>query len=276
MELRECKMNNLNQISNLKSCQIDYEKNWLTIWFDNPQKRNALTFDLINDLQTIFDKIKDDTSIRGVVFRGKNEVFCSGADLKFMKKIISEDANSKKESIKLSKGLGLVFKMITELPQITVSAVEGPAMAGAFGIVCSSDLVLSMSNARFAMTETRLGLSPAQIAPYVIDRLGFSNARKLILLGFSIDGNQAYDMGLTDYLSTTKEEFNETLNSIKRQVNQCSPHALTLTKNIIRPRNEIDIDLSAKIFAECIESEEGKEGIKSFFEKKKPYWAVRS
>lgn len=269
-------MNNLNQISNLKSCQIDYEKNWLTIWFDNPQKRNALTFDLINDLQTIFDKIKDDTSIRGVVFRGKNEVFCSGADLKLMKKIISEDTNSQKESIKLSKGLGLVFKMITELPQITVSAVEGPAMAGAFGIVCSSDLVLSMSSARFAMTETRLGLSPAQIAPYVIDRLGFSNARKLILLGFSIDGNQAYDIGLADYLSTTKEEFNETLNSIKRQVNQCAPHALTLTKNIIRPRNEIDIDLSAKIFAECIESKEGKEGIKSFFEKKKPYWAVRS
>ena len=79
-----------------------------------------------------------------------------------------------------------------------------------------------------------------------------------------------------DYLSKTKEEFNETLNSIKRQVNQCAPHALTLTKNIIRPRNEIDIDLSAKIFADCIESEEGKEGIKSFFEKKKPYWAVRS
>ena len=77
-------MYNLNQISNLKSCQIDYEKNWLTIWFDNPQKRNALTFDLINDLQTIFDKIKDDTSIRGVVFRGKNEVYCSGADLKFL------------------------------------------------------------------------------------------------------------------------------------------------------------------------------------------------
>ena len=75
-------------------------------------------------------------------------------------------------------------------------------------------------------------------------------------------------MGLTDYLSTTKEEFNETLNSIKRQVNQCAPHALTLTKNIIRPRNEIDIDLSAKIFADCIESEEGKEGIKSFFEKR--------
>ena len=187
-------MNNLNQISNLKSCQIEYEKNWLTIWFDNPQKRNALTFDLIDDLQTIFKKIKDDSSIRGVVFRGKNEVFCSGADLKLMKKIISEDTNSQKESIKLSKGLGLVFKMITELPQITVSAVEGPAMAGAFGIVCSSDLVLSMSSARFAMTETRLGLSPAQIAPYVIDRLGFSNARKLILLGFSIDGNQAYDM----------------------------------------------------------------------------------
>lgn len=269
-------MNNLNQISNLKSCQIDHEKNWLTIWFDNPQKRNALTFDLIDDLQIIFDKIIDDPSIRGIVFRGKNEVFCSGADLKFMRKIISEDASSQKDSIKLSKGLGRVFKMITELPQITISAVEGPAMAGAFGIVCSSDLVLSMSDARFAMTETRLGLSPAQIAPYVIDRLGFSNARKLILLGFSIDGNQAYEIGLADYLSKTKEEFNETLISIKRQVNQCAPRALTLTKNIIRPRSEIDVDLSAKIFADCIESEEGKEGIKSFFEKKKPYWAVRS
>ena len=104
----------------------------------------------------------------------------------------------------------------------------------------------------------------------------YFNDEVLRTQGFSIDGNEAYDIGLTDYLSKTKEEFNETLNSIKRQVNQCAPHALTLTKNIIRPRNEIDIDLSAKIFAECIESEEGKEGIKSFFEKKKPYWAVRS
>ena len=147
-------------------------------------------------------------------------------------------------------------------------------MAAGFGIACSTDLLITMCNARYALTETRIGLTPAQIAPYVINRLGFANGRKLMLLGEHIDGNEALEIGLADYVADDIENLSEILENIQQQVMKCAPGAIAVTKEIIENCNTINTVRAADLFSNCLVGEEGQEGFSSFFEKRKPYWAI--
>ena len=256
-----------------KNSILELNNSWLTFWFNRPEKRNALSTDLLEDIRNTLSAIKEDRSIRGIIFRGKGGVFCAGADLDAIKKISMSGDEAYLNSLKMSEEVGEVFKMISKVPQFTVSVVEGAAMAGAFGIACASDLLVSMSDARYALTETRIGLTPAQITPYVLNRMGYATARKMLLLGNLINGKDGYDMGLVDYLVSDETEISDVISGIKKQVHQCAPNAIAITKEILSNNDQIDSERAAEMFSSCIVSEEGREGIASFFEKRKPYWA---
>jgi len=262
----------MSELPKTKHCILELKDSWLTIWFNRPEKRNALSSDLLNDIKLTLSATNKDRSIRGIIFRGKGGIFCAGADLEGIKKIASGVDQAHENSLKMSFEVGELFRMINNAPQVTVSAIEGAAMAGAFGIACASDLILTMKDAKFALTETRIGLTPAQIAPYVINRLGFSKAKKLMLLGSMIDGNKAYELGLADYIANTYDEFSQILLNIKDEVKKCAPNAVAITKEILSLNQGIDPKRAAKFFSNCILNEEGREGITSFFEKRKPYW----
>ena len=257
-----------------KNSILELNNSWLTFWFNRPEKRNALSSDLLGDIRNTLSAIKEDRSIRGIIFRGKGGVFCAGADLDAIKKISMSGDEAYSNSLKMSEEVGEVFKMISKAPQFTVSVVEGAAMAGAFGIVCATDLLVTMADAKYALTETRIGLTPAQIAPYVLNRLGFAKARKMMLLGSLIDGTDAYEIGLADYLVDKEEEIVDVLSDIKKQVQKCAPNALALTKEIISENNFVDPKRAAEFFSSCIVNDEGREGFNSFFEKREPYWAM--
>ncbi len=257
-----------------KNSILELNNGWLTFWFNRPEKRNALSTDLLGDIRNTLSAIKEDRSIRGIIFRGKGGVFCAGADLDAMKKISMSGDKAYSNSLKMSKEVGEVFKMISKAPQFTVSVVEGAAMAGAFGIICATDLLVTMADAKYALTETRIGLTPSQIAPYVFNRLGFAKARKMMLLGSLINGRDAYEIGLADYLVDKEEKIIDILFDIKQQVKKCAPNALALTKEIISGNSHVDTKRAAEYFSSCIVNEEGREGFNSFFEKRKPYWAM--
>ena len=176
-------------------------------------------------------------------------------------------------AVAMSKQAGSIFEAISKSPQITVSVVEGAAMAGAFGIACATDLLVTMSDARYALTETKIGLTPAQIAPYVLNRLGFAQARKLLLLGTSFNGQKAFDLGMADYVADNEEELLLHIQVIKSKVKKCAPNAVAVTKKIIFSNNNIDLINAAELFSDSIVHEEGREGLASFFEKRKPSWA---
>ena len=146
-------------------------------------------------------------------------------------------------------------------------------MAGAFGIACASDLLVTMTDAKYALTETRIGLTPAQITPYVLNRMGFAKARKMLLLGSLISGKEAYEIGLADYLVNNESEINDVISKIKKEVQKCAPNAIAITKEILSNDDLINSERAAELFSSCIVSEEGREGLASFFEKRKPYWA---
>ena len=255
-----------------QNCILELKNSWLTIWLNRPEKRNALSEDLIEEIKRTLKSIKDNRSIRGIIFRGKGGVFCAGADLNDLKKIANSGNESRGLALKMSKKVGELFELISKTPQITVSVVEGAAMAGAFGIACTTDFLISMSNAKYALTETKIGLTPAQIAPYVLNRFGFRQGRKLLLMGTIFDGDKGYQMGMVDYLAENDEELNKHIMTIKENVKKCSPNAIAITKEVLFSNYNINVTKAAEYFSDCVIHEEGREGFSSFFEKRKPGW----
>ena len=174
----------------------------------------------------------------------------------------------------MSTKIGSILEIINKAPQITVSVVEGASMAGGFGVACTTDLLITMADARYALTETKIGLTPAQIVPYVLNRLGFAQARRLMLLGSSFNAQKAFDMGMADYIAHNEDQLNELIDKIKSDVKKCAPNAIAITKQIISENHVIDPKKAAELFSDCVVHEEGREGFASFFEKRKPYWNV--
>ncbi len=255
-----------------KHCILELKKGWLTIWFNRPEKRNALSDRLLNEIKIALETVETNRKVRGIIFRGKGGVFSAGADLKNLKMIASSGDEARELAVKMSTKVGQIFSKISNTPQVTISVVEGAGMAGAFGIACATDILITMADAKYALTETKIGLTPAQIMPYVISRLGFSQARELMLLGTAFNGQQAYSMGMADYLAQNKNELDQNIQNIKDKVRKCAPNAIAITKNAMASIHTINIDKAASLFSDSVVHEEGREGFASFFEKRKPYW----
>lgn len=259
------------------SLDLELDDSWLTVWFNQPHRRNVLTAEAGDEIRAVCASLQGQRDIRGVTFRGRGSVFCAGADLALLK---SDDATGvDREFIKqYSRGGGEMFHAVNELPQVTVMAVEGAAIAGGLGLVCAGDVVVVERAAKFSLTETMIGLSPAQIAPLVIQRLGRRLARRLILTGATFDGSQALELGLADYVVDGAEGMDRALADIEKQVRRCAPGAVADTKKLILGLSNLSkqeqIDLAADVFAERVMSDEGREGVASFMEKRKPDWAA--
>jgi len=263
----------MKNLPNTENLILEYSHGWLDIWFNSIENRNALSDGLITDLFRVFGSINNNRKIRGITLRGKGNVFCAGADLKAIKKISEEGPDAKDMAFKISLTYGNLFKVINQAPQVIVSVTEGYALAGGFGIACASDLIITMPDTKFALSETRIGLTPSQISPYMINRLGYSNARKMMLIGLKITGKEAMEIGIVDYLANDNRNLEDILNNIKEQVLRCSPNSIAITKNILTSKNQyLDPEKAAHFFRDCIVSEEGKEGIKSFFDNRYPKW----
>ena len=255
------------------SLLIEHSNGWVTIWFNQIKNRNAITNNIVDELFSIFNFLNDDREVRGITLRGKGGIFCAGVDLKSLKKMTDTSINAKSLAFEMSIRIGELFKVINSAPQIVVAVTEGAAIAGGFGIACSADLILTMPETKFSLSETRIGLTPAQISPYVINRLGYSLARKMMLLGARIDGREAMKIGIADYI-VNDSNLEEILDSIKEQVFKCSPNAIAITKRVLTVNEYIDPQKAANLFSDCVVSDEGQEGINSFFEKRKPFWIM--
>ena len=162
-------------------------------------------------------------------------------------------------------------------PQVVIARIEGAAMAGGFGMACCADVVICEAAARFAMTETMIGLSPAQISPFVIQKLGFATARRLMLTAARFDGAEAHALGFADFVGETVGELDGHELQIRSQVLRCAPGAIADTKALILAQGAMTraetITAAAENFAGRMLSEEGKEGVASFVEKRKPAWS---
>jgi isohexenylglutaconyl-CoA hydratase len=154
---------------------------------------------------------------------------------------------------------------------------DGAAMAGGLGLLCTGDIVVVTKDCKFALTETTLGILPAQIAPFVADRIGLSKARRIMLTAARFTGEEAFKIGLADFLADDASDLMNIENEIKKGVLKCAPKANAVTKEIVLATRYLSreemIKFAAKGFSKQMLSDEGMEGIASFIEKRKPKWS---
>lgn len=268
-------MQNLPDTNRLETVLHD---GWLTIWLNNPKNKNAIDDLMCTELLTVMDAIRDDRTVRGITLRGKNGVFCSGGDLKSFNAMQAPGV-SHAEVAKMNRGIGDVLLALNEMPQVVICLVEGAAIAGGLGLMCCGDIIIGTEDAKFSLTETMLGIPPAQIAPFVVARVGLPMARRIMLTGARFKGVEALGYGLLDETAVDVEALEEIEANLKRGVLKCGPNAIAATKHLIlssRERSGAEMmDHAADVFATCMLSDEGKEGISSFVEKRKPNWSPK-
>lgn len=252
---------------------------WLTLWLNRPESRNALSVELIVDLTAALGSARDDRSIRGITLRGKGGTFCAGGDLKGFREITS-GGKTVEEVTDISIAGAELFRLVQTMPQVVVALVEGAAMAGGLGMICAADMVAVTRDAKFALTETMIGIPPAQIAPYVVGRIGLAEARRIMLTGARFDGAEAARIGIANVAVDDVAGLDSFEAEVRRGVLRCAPGANAMTKEILLAAQGVSADdlprFAGERFARCLLGEEGREGVASFLEKRKPAWAAEA
>lgn len=248
---------------------------WLTLRLNRPEARNALSEVMVAELTAALKAAAADPDLRGVTLRGEGTVFCAGGDLKGFQSIF-QAGNDENAVARANESGGELFTLINELPKFVLIMVQGAAMAGGFGMVCAADAVAVTKDAKFALTETTLGIPPAQIAPFVAARLGLRAARRLMLSAARFDGAEAMALGLADHVVDDVAGLDAVEVEIRKAVKRCAPGANAITKDILlKTRSLSGPEMRAyagRGFAKAMLSDEGREGVASFLEKRKPRW----
>lgn len=267
-------------MSDLPECELlllEQSSGRLNITFNRPDQRNAINNQMGAEFTGIVNWLGGNRDVRLVVLRGAGGHFCAGGDIKERRnqaenKVADDGAD---ELMERNMRAGLMFRAFERLPQTTIAVVEGSAFGGGMGYACLADITILDKDAKLGMPETTLGVAPAQIAPYVVKRIGLTRARQLALTAERFDGRTAYEYGIGQYLCEDGD-IDAMLETVAARVMKCGPLANAATKEIMleagQRSGEDLIRFSAEKFAELNRSSEGKEGQSAFAEKRKPAW----
>lgn len=256
----------------MNTLEITRSSGWATIWLNRPDKRNAMNDAMIDELMAAFAQVGADASVRGVTMRGRGGFFCAGGDLNSFQ-IYQSDGKTMAETAAFNRRIGTMLDAFNHLPKPTLVLVEGAAIAGGLGLMCCADVIATTPDAKFSLTETMIGIPPAQIAPFVVARVGLSTARRIMLTGARFNGTEAQALGLADYVTDDLDAIEA---SVRKGVMKCAPGANAATKALILGSTTLTrddaLDRAADSFAQCLRSDEGREGVASFLEKRTPNW----
>ncbi len=260
---------------------VERKDHALFVTLNRPEVRNAMSLKMVSELQNILEAVADDISLRAIVLRGANGHFCAGGDIKDMagaRAQASASQNPKENPFfRLNRQFGYAITQANQQPQVIIAVLEGAVLGGGFGLACVSDVAIAASDAQFGLPETGLGVVPAQIAPFVVTRVGLTQARRLALLGARFDGEEAVRLGIAHYCCKGPEAIESTLQEVLSQIKRCAPQANRATKQLILQVGKTDmetlLDQGAESFAAAVQSEEGAEGTMAFVQKRLPNWA---
>jgi methylglutaconyl-CoA hydratase len=243
------------------------------VWLARPDVRNAFNDSVIAELTEAFRALEVDDGVRAIVLAGRGPAFCAGADLNWMKKMAGYSFD---QNYADALGLAGMLQTIHTLKKPTLARVHGPAFAGGMGLVAACDIAVAAQGAEFCLSEAKLGLIPATISPYVIAAMGERMAYRYMLTAERFSAAEAYRIGFVQEI-VQEEELDATINAILGHLVAGGPAAHAATKDLIRavagkPLTQELIADTAKRIATARASEEGKEGIRSFLEKRKPAW----
>jgi isohexenylglutaconyl-CoA hydratase len=267
---------------------LDWNGPVLTLCLNRPQQKNAMNRVLVDELSQVFDLLiqgfaQDPNACRIVVLKGSEANFCAGADIKELSQIKQMHVSAEIQgtlddpAVDLNRAFGTMIQKANALHQTLIVQLEGAVLGGGFGLACVSDIALAHQDAVFGLPETGLGVIPAQIAPFVVKRIGLTQSRYLALTGSRFKAEQALNWGLIHGVFENDASLAEAIEQHIVKVLNCAPQANATTKALmleIEHFAELNplLDQAATAFAHAVRNTEGQEGTKAFIEKRKPFW----
>ena len=243
------------------------------VWLDRPERRNAFDAGLIETVHEAFTSFAADDGLRAVVLAGRGPAFCAGADLEWMR---ASAALSRERNVADAERAAAMFFAVDSCPVPVIARVHGAALGGGTGLACCCDIVLAREDARFGFTEVRLGLIPATIGPFALARIGRSQARALFLTGDLFDARRAREIGIVHEVHAGDDELDAAVERTLAAVLRGGPAAVRAAKALIAGLRDGDPAPQSKRAAEALAerrvSDEGREGIAAFLERRQPDW----
>lgn len=244
-----------------------------TVTLNRPELHNAFNDELILDLIKCFRELEVDEKVRLVVLTGAGKSFCAGADLNWMKRMKDY---SFEENLKDSQNLAELFTVINQFKKPTIAKMNGAALGGGAGLIACCDYVIAGDTAMIGFTEVRLGLIPAVISPFVIAKIGESNARATFMSGVRFNSFRAMSMGLVHQISSF-DKIDEDLEVVIKDFLQAAPMASVIAKELIATvlrKNSIEEarQFTCELISKVRASSEGQEGMSALLEKRKASW----
>ncbi len=242
------------------------------ITFNRPDIHNAFNAAVIDEMAALFTELADDSDLRVVVLTGAGKSFCAGADLNWMRSVVDQ---TYEQNLAESNRLADLFYQMHTFPRPIIARVNGAAIGGGTGFVAVCDIAIAAESAKFSFSEVKIGVVPACIGPYVIQKIGEGKARELFMTGERMDGRRAHDVGLVNR-AVPDADLDSTVDAIVNSLLSSGPEAVATAKRLINevpgmPAEEFR-PYTAEMIAKIRLSPEGQEGMAAFLEKRKPSW----
>ena len=247
----------------------------LRLTLNRPETRNAMSLAMVSGLLSALGEAEAQGDVRAVVLRGSGGHFCAGGDIRDMAAARAAP-DGRAAMAEANARFGQLCAAFAATGLATVAVVEGTVMGGGLGLACVADAVLAADNARFRLPETSLGLVPAQIAPFLVERLGVAEARRLAVTGGELDACGALALRLAHEVHAAPE-LEAALDRVLCRILRCAPRAIAATKALmakarLQPAASLVAE-AASTFADAVLGPEGHEGTAAFVQKRKPSWA---
>lgn len=243
------------------------------ITLNRPEKRNALSYELIAELKEAFHLAEKDNQVKVIILKANGEAFCSGADLTYLQQLQNF---SYEENLQDSNHLRELFFQIYSLEKVVIAQVQGHALAGGCGLATVCDFVFAVPEAKFGYTEVKIGFIPAIVMVFLLRKIGEGKAKQLLLTGDLIQAEEAMQLGLVSKVVLPDEIVNHVEIFAQRLIDSNSEHAMMLTKKMIGAVQSMTLEESltfaSKMNAKARESDDCKKGIDAFLSKKKITW----
>jgi methylglutaconyl-CoA hydratase len=252
--------------------QLAYDDGVATITLNRPDKRNAISYELIHDLLAAFAEVSQSPALV-MILTGAGKAFCSGMDLENLKALIGR---TPEQSLEDSRIMAQLFRTLYDFPKPTIAAVNGAAVAGGTGLATLCDFTLSVPEAKFGYTEVRIGFVPAIVSTFLLRQVGEKIARDLLLTGRLFDAEEGKRIGLVNEI-VAADSLMARARELAAQLMENSPASLLYTKRLLsnaaRAAMDTQIDAAVRENAAIRSTPDFREGISSFLEKRKPKWS---
>ena len=252
--------------------ELHYDGPLATITLNRPDKRNAISFELIDDLLHALAEVKNSDAIV-LILTGAGKAFCSGMDLENLKSLLGRSSEQTRQD---SETMVRLFRTLYEFPKVTIAAVNGAAIAGGTGLALLCDFTLAVPEAKFGYTEVRIGFVPAIVSSILVWQVGHKIARDLLLTGRLFDAAEAHRYGLVNEVVEAPQLMTRA-RELAAQLMENSPSSLRATKHLINgfiaAQLDEQIGRAVQDNARIRTTDDFREGITSFLEKRKPRWS---